>query len=99
MSIKIFFVVFSECINVIHDIDRFPNAEPFLHPGEKVYLAMVQSFVCLLAVFSFVFNALSDLVNILLTNCYLYFQLTFPLYGLSLLLSQCRYGIKIIVAI
>lgn len=86
MSIKIFFIVFSECINVIHDIDRFPNAGTILVTWEKVYLAMVQSFVCLFAfaVFSFVFNALSDLINILLTNCYLYFQLTFPLYGLFL---------------
>ena len=84
---------------MINYIDRFPDAEPVLHPGEKVSLAMVQSFVCLLAVFGFVFNALSDSVNILLTSCYLYSQLTFPLYGLFLLLSQCRCGIKIIVAI
>lgn len=79
---KYFFIVFSKCINVINVIDRFPDTEPFLHPGNILYFALVQSFVCLLAVFGFVFNTLSDLVNIPFTSSYLYSHVTFPVNGL-----------------
>lgn len=42
---------------MINDIDRFSDAEPFLHPGDKFYWAMMQSF-CFLVMFYFAFNTL-----------------------------------------
>lgn len=76
-----FFIVFPECINMLNDIDRFPDAEPSLHPGDKLCLVMKQSFCLFPYLFWFVFNVLDlhlDLVNILFSNCYLCSQVTVP---------------------